>query len=234
MARRHFLSAAAALGVGGLSACATKPRGVLESTEVPESALHAAQHWIYRRTDGFNGLPRGILTRQVLSADAQGIRIQTTNENGAILDNALFASPGTQLEGTMSEDGPVTGRMQPGWRRYDFPLVSGKRWSQNFYLHRTDLGGTRNYVYVDTRVEGWEDVNAGGKTYRALVLRRFFDLDKKNHWQGTLYRNDLEWYAPALGAPVRLHTREEFYYTPQPRMSELTSGDWFIYELQSA
>jgi len=229
MNRRHFLSAAGALA---LSACAAKPRGVYEPTEVPQPVLRAGERWVYKRTDGFNGLPRGLLTREVLSADAQSIRIRMSNENNAVLDEALFASPGLQLEGTMSEEGPMTGRMDPPWRRYDFPLVSGKSWSQNFYLHRTDMGGTRNYIYVSTQVEGWEDVSVGGKTYRALVLRRYFDLDKKDHWHGTLYRRDLEWYVPALHAPVRLHTREEFYLISS-RKATLMPGDWFIYELQN-
>lgn len=230
MNRRHFLSAAGALALG---ACAApKPRGAYELTEVPEPMLRPGGRWVYKRTDGYNGLPRGLLTREVLSADAQGIRIRMSNENNAVLDEALFSSPGIQLEGTMSEDGPLTGRMDPGWRRYDFPLVSGKRWEQNFYLHRTDLGGTRNYVYVSTQVEGWEDVKVGNKIFRALVLRRFFNLGQKSHWEGTLYRKDLEWYVPALHGPVRLHTEEEFYYRPPPYFGQLMNGNRFIYELQ--
>jgi hypothetical protein len=232
MKRREFLIAGSGVL---LSACApSKPLGVYETTEVPAPKFRAGQEWVHRRTDGFNQLPRGVLTRRVEEANADRIRMVTTDENGRILDDAVFSSPGVQHSGTLSEEGPIIGRIQTAWRRYDFPLVAGKRWQDRFYIDRTDGQGGRNFVQLSTWVEGWEEVELDGRMHRALIIRRDWNLDRRSFWQGTLYRRETEWYAPAIAAPVRWVTREEYIEAYRVSLfSSLAQGDWFIYRLES-
>lgn len=231
MKRRTFLAAGSALL---LSACATPPRGGFEATEVPAPRWRVGDSWTFRRTDGYNGVPRGVLTRTVESVDQKGIRFVTRNEAGSVLDDALFESPGIEISGTLSEDGPVTGVFTPLLRVYDYPLVSGKEWRQS--LVRTDANGFRTAMSVSARVEGWEDVRAGDKSYRALVIRRNFILGPKNAFLGSMYwgipyREEVEWYVPALRGAARIQVTE--FINTLRTMHTWMLGDRFLYALEN-
>lgn len=237
MNRRNFLLSACALTVTG---CAMRPapRGVYEPTEVPAPTYRVGDRWVYKRTDGYNGLARGILTREVTAVEANGIRIVTQDETGRVLDDARYEAPGLQLAGTFSEDGPMVGRCRTPFHEYDFPLVAGKKWRDAFYLDRDDLGGTRNYVTASLYAEGWEDIQAAGQSFHALVLRRSLNLGEKSFWYGTMYRYETEWYVPALRSFARMETTEEFYDRSGGGRrggggGGLRNGDRFIYELES-
>jgi len=223
MKRRTFLTASSALL---LSACATPPRGGFDATEVPAPQWRVGDSWTFRRSDGYNSLPRGVLTRTVESVDRNGIRFVTTNEAGGVLDDALFESPGIEKSGTLSEDGPVKGVFTPPLRIYDFPLVSGKRWRQS--LVRTDANGFRTGTSVSVRIEGWEEARAGDKGYRALVIRRNFMLGPKDSFSGILYREEVEWYVPELRGAARIQVTE-FILTRHAWIP----GDRFLYALEN-
>jgi len=231
MKRRTFLTAGSALL---LSACATPPRGGFDATEVPAPQWRVGDSWTFRRTDGYNGVPRGVLTRTVESVDQNGIRFVTQNEAGNVLDDALFESPGIELSGTLSEDGPVKGVFTPPVRMYDFPLVSGKEWRQS--LVRTDANGYRTPMTASVRIEGWEDVRAGGKSYRALVIRRNFVLGQKNSFAGSLYsgipyREEVEWYVPELRGAARMQVTE--FIATRGMRHAWAPGDRFLYALEN-
>jgi hypothetical protein len=226
MKRRTFIASCGALL---LPACASPPRGGFEATEVPAPQWQVGDSWTFRRTDGYNNLPRGVLTRTVESADQNGIRIVTRTETGSVLDDALFASPGIELSGTPSEDGPVRGAFTPPLRMHDFPLASGKEWRQS--LVRTDANGFRIPVATSMRVEGWEQVTALGKSYRALVIRRSFNLGPKDPFTGVLQRDELEWYVPELRGAARMQVDERIAILHRRRTSH--PGDRFRYALES-
>jgi hypothetical protein len=225
MKRRTFLSAGGALL---LSACAAPPRGGLEATEVPAPQWRVGDSWTFRRTDGFNGVPRGVLTRTVESVDQAGIRFVTRNETGNVLDEALFESPGIELSGTLSEDGPVRGVFTPHLRMHDFPLVSGKQWRQS--LVRTDANGFRTPMTVSMRVEGWEEARAGDKNYRALVIRRNLVLGPKDPFHGILHREEIEWYVPELRGAARMQVTE--FIDTRRMLHAWYPGDRFLYALE--
>lgn len=201
--RRTFLAASGALA---MSACATTPLGRPEPTQVPAPRWSVGESWTYRRTDAYNGLDRGVVTRTIESIAKNGIRVVSRRANGAVTDDALFASPGIQISGTLSEDGFVVGTFAPYLRLYDFPLVSGKRWVQD--MTRTDSNQSRYYLAASTGVEGWEEVPVGGRTYLAIIVRRTLRLGPTFVSRGDLLREELEWYVPELGAGARLRISE--------------------------
>ena len=230
MKRRTFLTAGSALL---LSACATPPRGGFDATAVPAPQWREGDSWTFRRTDGYNSVPRGVLTRSVESVDRNGIRFVTTNEAGSVLDEALFESPGIEISGTLSEDGPVKGAFTPPLRIYDYPLVSGKQWRQS--LVRTDANGYRTPMTASVRVEGWEEARAGDKRFRALVIRRNFILGPRNSFigisdYGNLHREEVEWYVPELRGAARMQVTE-FIATGRTRHAWVP-GDRFLYALE--
>ena len=226
MKRRTFLAAGGALLV---SACATPPRGGFDATEVPAPRWRVGDSWTFRRTDGYNGLPRGVLTRTVESVDRNGIRFVTRTEAGSVLDDALFESPGVELSGTLSEDGPVKGVFTPPLRMVDYPLVSGKQWRQS--LVRTDANGFRTPMSASVRVEGWEEARAGDRSYRALVIRRNFMLGPKDSFSGILHREEVEWYVPELRGAARMQVAEVI--NARRSVHALKPGDRFLYALET-
>lgn len=226
MKRRTFLAAGSALL---LSACATPPRGGFDATEVPAPQWRVGDSWTFRRTDGYNGLPRGVLTRTVESVDRNGIRFVTRNETGSVLDDALFESPGVELSGTLSEDGPVKGRFTPPLRMADYPLVSGKQWRQS--LVRTDANGFRTPMSASVRIEGWEQAHAGDRSYRALVIRRNLMLGPKDSFSGILHREEVEWYVPELRGAARMRVAEVI--NARRTVYAWKPGDRFLYALET-
>jgi hypothetical protein len=127
MDRRAFLAAGGALALG---ACAAPRLGEYEPTVVEAPQWRAGDSWTFRRIDGYNGLPRDVLTRTVSAVSPSGIRFITVDQNGATRDDTLFEAPGVQVSGLLSEDGPIAGLFEPRLVLYDFPLHSGKEWRQ--------------------------------------------------------------------------------------------------------
>lgn len=228
--RRAFLAAS---GATLLAACAGRgPLGVVESTtEVPAPRWRAGDAWTYKRTDLYTKLDAGTLTREVVASGSEGVRIVTRLADGRVLDDAAFSEPGVETSGTLTEDGPITGRFNPPLRVYDFPLVSGKGWRQA--ITRTDSGGFRNYMTGAMRVEGWEEVRVGGRDYRAIILRRSYNLGPKDPFHGESYRHEIEWYAPELRGTARLQTNEWYWERRNDLYSGMMPGYRFLYELQS-
>lgn len=228
MDRRTFLAAGGALA---LTACATPPRGVYDVTAVSAPQWRPGDSWTFRRTDGYNKLPRGVLTRTVEGITPQGIRFITRDEVGRPLYEGLFEPAGVELAGTLSEDGPVRGTFTPPLVIYDFPLTAGKQWQQT--IVRVDGNGFRTRMTTSMRVEGWEDIRTADKSYRALIIHRRFNLGPKDSFTGPMYRDELEWYAPELRGPVHMLTDEWFLERRDWFLGAIMPGDRFVYELQS-
>jgi hypothetical protein len=227
MDRRAFLSAGGALA---LVACA-RPLGDFEDTSVAAPQWHERDSWTFRREDGYNRRPRGVLTRTVVAVNPSGShRVVTTDENGVVRDDALFDAPGVQVSGVLSEDGPVGGLFEPRLIVYDFPLQSGKDWRQS--LFRSSGSGMRIFMTVSSRVEGWEQVSAGDHSYRAIIVRRQLNMGARDHTTTSrpLLREEIEWYVPELRGPARLRTNE--WYTSVTGR-DTWPGFRFVYTLES-
>jgi hypothetical protein len=164
----------------------------------------------------------------VESVDGKGLRLVTRTETGALLDDALFASPGIELSGTLSEDGPVKGSFSAPLRVSDYPIAPGKSWQQS--LVRTDANGLHTQMHLSVRIEGWEEVRAADKSWRALVIRRTFMLGQKTAFTGILQREELEWYVPELRGAARIQVTE--YTVSRRTRSDWEPGDRFLYVLE--
>jgi hypothetical protein len=227
--RRAFVLAG---GAALLGACAPRPLGVYEPTQVPAPSWRVGDQWVYRRTDAYRGLDAGTITREVVGRGADGVlQVTSRDQAGRLLDDARFTAPGRLVSGTLSEDGPVTGSFDPPLEIYAFPLASGKAWRQAFY--RIDSGGLRRYGTVGSSAEGWETLRAAGREVRALAIRRWWNLGPKDSFHGDSLRSELEWYAPELGGPVRLHISESYFERPNQVIGELLPGLRYLYELVS-
>ena len=227
--RRKFLTASGALAIAG---CATRPLGTYETAEVPAPTWRVGDRWTYQLTDFYTRLDVGTVTREVISVGPNGYRITTLTAEGRLLDDAVYTAAGIQAAGNLSEDSQtVAGTLAPPFERYAFPLTSGKEWRQ--YITRTDAGGFRNPVWTNTRVEGWETIQAGGRTVRAILIRRDLNLGPKDPFHGDLYRWEVEWYAPELRGTARLQMDEWYFERRTDYTRGTLPGARYSYELVS-
>jgi hypothetical protein len=219
-------------GAALLGACAPRSAGVYETTEVPTPSWRVGDQWVYHRTDTYRGLDAGTLTREVVARSADGVlQVTMRDQDRRLLDDARFNPPGRLLSGTLSEDGPVTGSFNPPLEVYAFPLASGKAWRQAFT--RTDSGGLRRYGTVASGAQGWETVRGAGREYRALAIRREYNLGPKDSFHGDSLRSELEWYAPEVRGAVRLNISEVFFERPNDVLRGTMPGARYLYELVS-
>jgi hypothetical protein len=126
--RRTFLSAGGALLLG---ACAVPTRGVFDATAVGAPEWRVGDTWTFRRVDGYNGLPRNILTRKVQSIGPEGIRFLTLDENGRLHDDALFRAPGLERIHAAAPD-PC---LSPVLRQAVGAAAASHRWQRLSHLH---------------------------------------------------------------------------------------------------
>ncbi|HZR69712.1 MAG TPA: hypothetical protein VFB01_11735 [Burkholderiales bacterium] len=226
MDRRAFLAAGGALALG---ACAAPRLGEYEPTVVEAPQWRAGDSWTFRRIDGYNGLPRDVLTRTVSAVSPAGIRFVTVDQNGATRDDALFEAPGVQVSGLLSEDGPIAGLFEPRLVLYDFPLYSGKAWRQGLY--RIYGSGFRSYLSHTSRAEGWEGIAVGARTYRAILIHRTFNFGPRDSFTPRpLYHDETEWYVPELRGTASLRTNE---WLQAPPGGFSWPGYRFVYSLES-
>jgi hypothetical protein len=228
--RRAFIAAAGAWAFAG---CATRSLGTPEATVVPPPEWRTGDAWQYRRSDGYTKLDAGSpVTRRVAEVGKAAIRVPETTAWGTFVSDALWANPSDMISGTLSEQGPLTGRFDPPLRFYDFPLASGKRWGQQ--LHRIDSAGFRYFMTLEGWVEGWDTLAVGGRNVRVIAVRREMLLGLLPPSLGTnvgnVYRSDTEWYAPELGSFVRLNQMERW----QPNRGQFGTapGNWFVWQME--
>lgn len=81
-----------------LAGCAA-PRGAYDAIEVPAPRWRVGDGWVYQRTDLYTKLPAGIMTRNVASVDANGVRLVTHDAAGRILQEVEYESPGIMVSG---------------------------------------------------------------------------------------------------------------------------------------
>lgn len=215
-----------------LAGCATPRLGTYEATAVPAPSWRVGDGWTYGRTDFYTRLDAGAVMREVVAVGPSGLRVLTRTLQGQLLDDATYSSSGIEISGNLSEDSPsVAGMLDPPFQRYAFPLASGKQWRQS--MTRTDANGSRYPLSASTRVEGWETVSAGGRDVGAILIRRSFNLGPKDPFHGTLYRDELEWYAPELRGSARLQIEEWYRERYTGGLAPMLPGARYLYELVS-
>lgn len=221
LSRRSLLLAGG--GAALLAACgAPAMRGTYDLEEVQAPPWRNGQSWTWQRTDSFTKLQAGTITRTIAGREGNVIRVRESLVGApGPYGEAAYASPGVMQSGVLSDFGPVFGRMDPLLPLYLFPLQSGKTWG--WRGSRTDPNGFRTPMSMSARVEGWETVQAAGRSYKTVIVSRTFDLGPPDPFRGPLSRYETEWYAPELGGPVRSHS-EEYYYETRGNFMSRAAG----------
>ena len=206
-----LLAAVAAALVGGcasLGGAITAQSGALHpSVEAPKLAV--GTRWVYRASDGFRMPVVWTETREVVAHDMSGYTVRVT-QRGPSVDGTrteIWSAPGVVRVGALFND--ETRQFRTPLLRYRFPLVAGASWNQwiDDYDDTTKKSGQINH-YV--RVEGWDRVTTPAGTFDAIRMRVLMRLDDQEFWREPTTCNDVIWYAPAVGAPVREEKNAEY------------------------
>lgn len=182
--------------------------GDLRGPVAAAPVYHVGERWVYRGREGFRVGQNWNETREIASIDAGAITLRvsyTGDLRGGRTEQ--WSAPGIVNTGTLT--GSETRRFTPPLERYRFPLAPGQAWNQwvdsNDETARHD-GSINHYV----RVSGWEHVQTPAGTFDAIKLRVLMRLDDETFWRHSTECNYVVWYAPAVGAPVRVERDAQY------------------------
>jgi hypothetical protein len=198
---RNLCRIVATLGLFLLGSCATT--GGTPGPAAAAPTYQVGDRWVYRVQDGFSRMRiTWEETHQITMISPQGITVQVTGKGPSIDDQRTetWSAPGIVLTGAVFDN--ETRHFEPPLVRYQFPIVSGEKWSQRMRDANRD---TRPYGGVDryVRVGGYERIDTPAGAFDAIRLQVFMRLDDETFWRHPTECTYLLWYAPAIGMTVR-------------------------------
>ena len=193
--------------------------------------------YVYRVVNGYSKEPRGEISCRVDKIEADRVFVSVSTENPTLKSTPteIYAVDGNWLRHSLTNhDQPRDYEFAPAYPAYAFPLESGKSWSLR--VEATDpVSGRRNSVRVDGKVLGRERIRVPAGEFDTIKVRR---LVYAGDWDGFLRETNItetEWYAPALGRPVRIESKSEWLDISRcGRECPWFRGDWNISELVAA
>ena len=198
----------------------------------------AGATYVYLLSNGYNNAPRAQITYRVEQVDGDRVAVAVSAEGAPVEAprTEVYAADGNWLRAALTSHNQLrVFEFAPAYPAYAFPLEPGKSWSMR--VSATDPAtGRRNSVRVDGRVLGHERIRVPAGEFDTIkVSRRVYAGD----WDGFRQETNItetDWYAPALGRPVRTESRSGYMNTGQCGRfgCEIVRGDWNVYELLSA
>jgi hypothetical protein len=184
------------------------------------------QQWTYNEINGYNGLQRATIVREVTTVGAE-TRVLTRTAEGRVLDQSLYVG-NTFVDGALSDR--AFGRVAPALDLRPATLEQGQRWSQT--VRRDDpIWKQSRPVRVDGVVRGWETVRVPAGEFKVIKIERRMYLGDWDPFRQQTERAEEEWFSPELGMVVKIQVRE--FYREGRRVFGILPGDWFVRELAS-
>src|SRR5262249_47163905 len=151
--------------------------GTSSGPPVEAPAYRVGDRWEYHIRDGFRVPVEWDETHEVIAVGPSGIRVRVT-------------ARGETIHGTREEEWPAPGLVsvrsifdietrhfyKTPLKRYDFPLVTGKTWTQWIDQHNDALDRDRevnHYVHVG----GWKKIDVPAGSFDAIELEIHMTLD---------------------------------------------------------
>ena len=197
--------------------------------------LAVGDTWVYRVSNGYNNEVRGQIRYQVEKVDA-GRTVVSAAPDDPYLGQAytvVYTKEGNWLRHPLTNhDQPVDYEFATAYPAYMFPLQPDKSWSLR--VNATDTAmGRRNSVRIDGTVLGAERIRVPAGEFDTIRIRR---LVYGGDWDGFRQQTHIyetDWYAPALGRPVRTESKSEWQDMSRCGKGGCPwfRGDWNVYEL---
>jgi len=201
------------------------------------AAAASGETYVYRVVNGYNKEARGELRYRVDTVDAEGVTVTVTPDSRAtgLEHTERYTKEGNWLRRPLDSHGQkVEYSFSSAYPAYVFPLDPGKAWSTRVEAKVAGEPGVRS-VRVDGKVVGAERIRVPAGEYDTVkVQRTVYSGDERPMAQETRIIQ-VDWYAPALGMPVRSETRSQYIDLQFCSSSVCVHyGDWDILELVNA
>ena len=195
---RHAIQLAA-IGLAMLLAgcqAALFPPAANQSAQADPPRLAVGDTWVYRHTDGYTKLPRGVFTHTITAIAGNKVTVEVRAENGNVVATDEYTRDWNWL------DKPMTNlqrfRYTPPYPAFHFPLTVAGSWSE--YLQATDVatGKTYNMARVDATVPAWQRVSVPAGAFDAILVHRLAYSGAPTYFRTQEYITEDDWYAPAV------------------------------------
>ncbi len=203
------------------------------------AAPAAGDTYVYQVVNAYNREVLGKVQHQVSTTDAGRVTVSVSPDAAAAgaERTEVYTNDGNWLRAPVESHGvPVEYEFAAPYPAYAFPLDPGKTWSVRVSASVPSLGARRS-VRVDGRVLGAERVRVPAGEFDAIKVMRFvYPGDEgRNHASETRI-TETEWYAPALGRPVRTERKSEWINPSECSQHGGCDfrGSWEVIELVSA
>ncbi len=173
-------------------------------------AYRVGDRWLYHGADGFRVKLEWDETHEVAAIAPDGItaRITAKGLTPNVARTELWSAPGLVKVGSICGDNQ-TRRFAVVLQRDNFPLATGKTWSQfvdNYNEATKESGQVNHWVHVN----GWEKVATPAGVFDAISLQVLMRLDDETFWRYATTCNYTMWYAPAVRGIVREERRAQY------------------------
>ena|SRR5882672_4833256 len=198
----------------------------------------AGDVYVYRLVNGYSKETRGQLHYQVSKVDAGSATVEVTPDTaeGGVQRTDVYTREGNWLRHPLESHGqPVQYDFATAYPAYVFPLDPGKTWSTRVQASVPGAARPRS-VRVDGKVLGNERISVPAGEFDTIKVRRFVYPDDTHYSAMETRITEVDWYAPALGRPVRTERKSE--WIDSGRCAEQDGcdfrGNWDVIELVRA
>lgn len=198
-------------------------------------ATSAGDSYVYRLVNGYNQETLGRVRYQVERVDSNRVTVSVSPDSAAAgwARTEVYTPEGNWLRGQVENHGVAEDyEFAAAFPAYVFPLEPGKSWSVR--VNATVPGtGARRSVRVDGLVLGTERIRVPAGEFDTMKVRRFVYPGDAESMKSETRIVEFDWYAPALGRPVRTERRSEWLDTNQCGMTAGCDfhGNWGVLEL---
>ena len=204
----------------------------------PASAAPASgETYAYRLVNGYNKEVRGEVRYRVDKVDGDSVTVSVAPDKPETGTGRIevYTKEGHWLRRPLDNHGQnVEYLFSPAFPAYAFPLDAGKTWSTRVNATVQGVPGVRT-VRVEGKVLGTERIRVpAGEFDTVKVQRTVYPGDAAGMRQETRI-SQIDWYAPALGLPVRSETRSQYVDLQFCSSSVCVHyGNWDVVELIEA
>ena len=231
--------------VKGQNPCRSMPRMLLAAagaaaviaTLEAGAAPAAGDSYVYQLVSGYSKQVLGQVSYRVDKTDPSGVTVSVTPDRASAgaARTEIYTTEGNWLrQGVESHGSKVDYVFSTAYPAYVLPLAAGKSWSTR--VNATVPGESKvRSVRVDGKVLGTERIRVAAGEFDVVKVQRLVYPGDPNFQQTETQITEIDWYAPALGRPVRTERRSRWEEPSRCGLSGpcIFNGEWEVYELVS-
>lgn len=201
------------------------------------AAPAAGDSYVYQLVSGYTKEVLGQISYRVDKTDSGGVTVSVTPDRASAgaARTEIYTTEGNWLRQAVESHGTkVDYVFATAYPAYVLPLAASKSWSTR--VNATVPGESKvRSVRVDGKVLGTERIRVPAGEFDVVRVQRLVYPGDPNFLQTETQITETDWYAPALGRPVRTERRSRWEEPSRCGLSGpcIFNGEWEVYELVS-